>query len=46
MNERKNFSRIIKQFTEYGFEWGGSWTDRKDYQHFELPNDTISKFYS
>ena len=24
-------------FTEKGFEWGGNWTDRKDYQHFELP---------
>ena len=24
-------------FTEKGFEWGGEWTDRKDYQHFELP---------
>lgn len=23
-------------FTEAGFEWGGSWTTRKDYQHFEL----------
>lgn len=24
-------------FTENGFDWGGDWTDRKDYQHFELP---------
>jgi len=24
-------------FTEHGFEWGGEWTTRKDYQHFELP---------
>lgn len=23
-------------FTENGFEWGGEWTTRKDYQHFEL----------
>ncbi len=22
-------------FTAYGFEWGGSWTTVKDYQHFE-----------
>ena len=22
-------------FTSRGFEWGGDWTDRKDYQHFE-----------
>lgn len=25
-----------KLFTENGFEWGGDWTTRKDYQHFEL----------
>ena len=23
-------------FTENGFEWGGEWTTRKDYQHFEF----------
>lgn len=22
-------------FIEKGFEWGGDWTDRKDFQHFE-----------
>lgn len=22
-------------FTEHGFEWGGAWTESKDYQHFE-----------
>lgn len=22
-------------FTEYGFTWGGDWSDPKDYQHFE-----------
>ena len=24
-------------FTAKGFRWGGDWTNRKDYQHFELP---------
>ncbi len=24
-------------FTAKGFKWGGDWTSRKDYQHFELP---------
>lgn len=24
-------------FTQHGFSWGGDWTDRKDYQHFEMP---------
>ncbi len=36
-------------FTEKGFEWGGDWTDRKDYQHFELPTaitDQYSELYS
>ncbi len=31
-------------FTEKGFEWGGDWTDRKDYQHFELPVDITEKY--
>ena len=25
----------FKLFTAAGFEWGGDWTNRKDYQHFE-----------
>ena len=25
----------FRLFTEAGFEWGGDWTTRKDYQHFE-----------
>ena len=32
-------------FTQHGFEWGGSWTDRKDYQHFEIPNEKIAEWY-
>lgn len=26
----------FKLFTAAGFEWGGDWTTRKDYQHFEV----------
>lgn len=26
----------FRLFTEAGFEWGGDWTNRKDYQHFEV----------
>ena len=26
----------FKLFTAAGFEWGGDWTNRKDYQHFEV----------
>ena len=33
-----------KLFTEKGFEWGGDWTDRKDYQHFELPTEITDKY--
>lgn len=34
-----------KLFIEHGFEWGGDWTDRKDYQHFEIPDDMIAQWY-
>ena len=26
----------FKLFTEAGFDWGGDWITRKDYQHFEI----------
>ena len=32
-------------FSEHGFEWGGEWEDRKDYQHFEIPTDVIEEWY-
>ena len=34
-----------KLFREHGFEWGGSWTDRKDYQHFEVPDEVLKELY-
>ena len=35
-----------KLFIENGFIWGGNcWDDRKDYQHFEIPDETILKLY-
>lgn len=34
-----------KLFTGIGMEWGGSWEDRKDYQHFEMPTEDIEKIY-
>jgi hypothetical protein len=30
-------SFIVKRFREAGWTWGGSWSDPKDYQHFEKP---------
>ena len=35
----------FKLFTEHGFEWGGNWRTEKDYQHFEMPDSFISKWY-
>ena len=34
-----------KLFTEHGFEWGGDWSDRKDYQHFEMPDSVVETLY-
>ena len=32
-------------FTEHGFEWGGAWTNSKDYQHFEVPDERVAEWY-
>ena len=32
-------------FIKYGFKWGGDWTNRKDYQHFEIPDEQVKKWY-
>ena len=29
---------VVKLFAQHEWTWGGSWTDRKDYQHFEKPD--------
>ena len=51
LDRDKNFDYKIEKgdlcyrlFIEKGFEWGGDWTDRKDYQHFELPSDITEKY--
>lgn len=28
---------VVRTFTGLGFDWGGSWTSPKDYQHLEIP---------
>ncbi len=33
-------------FLRHGFEWGGSWEDRKDYQHFEIPDKMVKQLFS
>ncbi len=52
VDREKNFPYKIteqdfcyKIFAEHGFEWGGSWTHCKDYQHFELPDKIAEKLY-
>ena len=30
-------SFTVKRFAKAGWKWGGDWSDRKDYQHFEKP---------
>ena len=34
-----------KLFTAHGFEWDGNWANRKDYQHFEVPDAIVSILY-
>lgn len=29
---------VVREFESAGWTWGGRWTDRQDYQHFEMPN--------
>lgn len=31
-----------REFLKHGFQWGGSWSGRKDYQHFEKKISTTS----
>ena len=52
IDRTKNFPHKItaddlccKLFKEHGFEWGGDWHDRKDYQHFEINSAIIKKLY-
>lgn len=52
VDRSKNFDYKIdendlayKLFTKHGFEWGGHWKTRKDYQHFELPDDKVKELY-
>lgn len=37
---------IVDVFAAHGFtEWGGSWPDRPDYHHFQLPWDKIKEIF-
>ena len=52
IERNKNFNyKIVKNdlcynlFIENGFEWGGDWIEKKDYQHFEIPNSIINELY-
>lgn len=52
VDRSKNFDYKIdendlayKLFIQHGFECGGHWKARKDYQHFELPDDKVKELY-
>lgn len=52
LNRDTTFNYMIKKddlcyrlFVEHGFEWGGDWINRKDYQHFEIAGARISRWY-
>ena len=32
-------------FAEHGFDWGGEWVGKKDYQHFDLPDEKVAEWY-
>lgn len=36
-------SYIVHVFAQHGWNWGGNWKDRRDYQHFEKPDRTANK---
>ena len=33
-------SYVVKRFLKAGWKWGGDWTNLKDYQHFEKPEQS------
>lgn len=52
VDRSKNFDYKIdendlayKLFIQHGFEWGGHLKARKNYQHFELPDDKVKELY-
>lgn len=36
--------KCYQLFRQYGFDWGGNWKDRKDYQHFEKIESRMQHF--
>ncbi len=34
-----------KLFIAHGFQWGGSWSSSKDYQHFEVSDAVVKQLY-
>lgn len=33
---------VVHLFKQYGFEWGGDWTNLKDYHHFQVSLDILN----
>jgi peptidoglycan L-alanyl-D-glutamate endopeptidase CwlK len=36
-------NQIVREFLRLGWDWGGNWTNPKDYQHFEKPLKTVTE---
>lgn len=52
IDRQKNFPYKIagddlccQLFRSAGFQWGGDWTEKKDYQHFEIGSEQIAQWY-
>ena len=52
IDRQKNFPYKIAEddlccqlFRSAGFQWGGDWIEKKDYQHFEIGSEQIAQWY-
>ena len=52
IDRRKEFPYKIAEddlccrlFISAGFQWGGDWIEKKDYQHFEIATEQIAQWY-
>ena len=41
----ERWNRCYWLFLQHGFEWGGDWVNSRDYQHFEISDELVEKWY-
>ena len=41
----ERWNRCYWLFIQHGFEWGGDWVTCRDYQHFEVVDEIVGKWY-